>query len=90
MHVRWTQQQQLESESKRAFRSMLPKEWIVRDRNPDVGIDMEIEFVKGEEVENRMLLVQIKATEGMKSAKEAIPFSIKTKYLKYYETPSCQ
>jgi len=83
--LKWTQEQQLESESITAFRSMLPKEWIVREKTQDVGIDLEIEFVAGEEVENRMLWVQIKATEGVKPPNGAITYSMKTKHLKYYE-----
>lgn len=84
--MKWTKEQQLENESKVAFRSLLlPTGWIIRDKNPDVGIDMEIEFVKGEEVENRLLWVQIKATESMESTNGTIPFRMETKHLKYYE-----
>lgn len=77
-------QSQLEYESKLAFRNFLPKAWIVRDKNPDVGIDMEIEIVEDEEVTNKMIWVQLKATEKVSTKKE-ISYSMETKHLKYYE-----
>jgi len=75
----------LEEESRRAFRIMLPSEWIVRDKNPDYGIDMEVEVVKEKKVTNEVFWVQIKATENIVHSHGVIPFSIETKHLKYYE-----
>ena len=83
--MKWSEQRQLENESKIAFRALLPKEWIVREKNPDIGIDLEIEFVKGEEVENRLLWVQLKGTKLTRLVKGIIPFRVETKHLKYYE-----
>jgi tetratricopeptide (TPR) repeat protein len=83
--LKWTIQQQLENESKVAFRGLLPSDWIVREKHPDVGIDLEIEFVKNEEVENRLLLIQLKAIRNARTLNGAIPFRMETKHLKYYE-----
>lgn len=76
---------QLEDESSNEFRRLLPSAWIVRDKTPDVGIDLEIEIVEGEEVTNKTFLVQLKATESTKSTSAKIFYSMKTKNLKYYE-----
>ena len=81
-----TPEQILEYESRLAFRDKCPKEWIIRDKNPDVGIDMEIEFVKEGYVENKVLWVQMKAKKSID--KEDVTLQIETKHLKYYE--GCQ
>jgi len=78
---------QLEYESRLALRNLLPKAWIVRDKEPDVGIDMEIEIVEGEEVTNKMIWVQLKST-GNTDTKKDISYPMDTKHLKYYE--GCQ
>jgi len=82
-----TRQLQLEYESRIALRNQLPKGWIVRDKEPDVGIDMEIEIVEGENVTNKMIWVQVKATESRKSTISKIPsYPMETEHLKYYES----
>ena len=82
-----TKQQRLEYESRLALRNLLPKGWIVRDQEPDVGIDMEIEIVEEEIVTNKVIWVQVKATESKKSTISEIPsYRIETKHLKYYES----
>jgi tetratricopeptide (TPR) repeat protein len=87
--VRWTSNQQLEDKSRDAFRNLAhSRGWIVRDKAPDVGIDMEVEIVEGQDVVSKVLWIQIKATESVKHLHEGIPFPIETKHLEYYE--SCQ
>jgi len=84
-----TQQQRLEYESRLALRASLPKGWIVRDKEPDVGIDMEIEIVEKEIVTNKVIWVQVKATESKKSTVYEIPsypYQMETEHLKYYES----
>jgi len=80
-----TSEHELEYESRLAFRNLLPKKWIVRDKIPDYAIDMEVEIVEEEKVTNKVLWVQIKATKKAKRSDGAIHRSIKTKYLEYYE-----
>jgi tetratricopeptide (TPR) repeat protein len=76
---------QLEYESRLALRNKLPKAWIVRDKDPDVGIDIEIEIVEGEEVTNNVVWLQIKATEKRKRSQDKFCHIMETKHLKYYE-----
>lgn len=75
-------QHQLEEASKLALRNFLPDEWIVRNKVPDYAIDMEVEIVEDEKLTNKILWIQIKATEILK---ENISYQMETKYLKYYE-----
>jgi Domain of unknown function (DUF4365) len=85
--LRYSREKQLEDESRAELRLFLTGQ-IVRDKDPDIGIDLEIEFVNGEQVENRLLWVQVKGTEKLKPRKGLIPLSMKTRHLKYYE--KCQ
>jgi tetratricopeptide (TPR) repeat protein len=84
--MKHTKEQQLEDESRQAFRNLVtPLGWIVRDKNPDKGIDLEVEIVEGEDVTNKVLWVQVKATETLPSNKDVISHQMETKHLKYYE-----
>lgn len=57
-------QHQIEDESRTAFRTVLPKEWVFRDSIPDYGIDGEVEiFDKNGLGTGRRFLVQLKATD---------------------------
>jgi tetratricopeptide (TPR) repeat protein len=75
----------LENESRLAFRNLLPPAWIVRDKVPDYGIDMEVDIVEGKKVTNKVLWIQIKSTEGKGHPCETVHYSMKTKHLKHYE-----
>ncbi len=76
----------LEEESRLAFRARLPKEWIVRDKRPDYGIDAEVEIVEEERITNKILWFQIKATEKTKRPEGEVSLRMKTKHLKYYQS----
>jgi tetratricopeptide (TPR) repeat protein len=78
-------EQILEEESRRTLKSKLPPAWIIRDQTPDVGIDMEIEIVENGEVTNKLLWLQIKATERRKHSVKKITLPIETKHLEYYD-----
>jgi len=78
-------QHSLEYESRLALRSLLPSEWIVRDKDPDYGIDMEVEIVEAGEVTNNVLWLQIKATETAKLHSGILSCHIRTANLKYYQ-----
>lgn len=75
----------LEYESRQAFRNLLPSAWIVRDKEPDYSIDMEVQIVEGGKVTNKVIWVQIKATESIKQPGKRISYPMKTKHLKHYE-----
>lgn len=75
----------LEDESRRAFTRLIPPAWIVRDKYPDYGIDMEVEIVEEGKVSSDALWIQLKATKGGKSPSKPIALQIDTKLLKYIE-----
>lgn len=75
----------LENESRLALKNLLPSEWVVRDKSPDYAIDLEVVIVEGEEVTNKVLWLQIKATESIKHPHKMISYQIGTKHLEYYE-----
>lgn len=75
----------LENESRVALRSFLPTSWIVKDNVPDYGIDFEVEIVEGEDVTNKVLWLQIKATEKIEQSHDIISYTIETKALKHYD-----
>lgn len=79
-----TRKQVLETESRRALERLLPPEWIFRPRIPDYGIDAEIEIVEEEEVTNKVLWLQLKATET-REGKKKVTYQMKTDHLKYFE-----
>jgi len=81
-----TREQTLEYESELALRKLLPPQWVVRSRrDPDIAIDLEVEIVEGENVTNKVVWLQIKATESIKSAHRKASYQMETKHLKYYE-----
>ncbi len=80
-----TKEQELEYESRLAFRSLLPPSWIVRDIEPDVGIDLTIEIVDDGKVTNKVLWVQVKGTNKDIARDKKAKKSIETKHLHYYE-----
>ena len=79
-----TREHVLEKESRLALENLLPSEWIFRERTPDYGIDAEIEIVEKEEVTNKVLWIQLKATESRKS-KNKVSYDMRTHHLEYYE-----
>lgn len=82
--MKHTTEQQLEEQSKSALRNLVTDiGWIYREKNPDKGIDVEIEIVESEEVTNKLFWIQLKSTESIDGKKE-ISYPMKTKHLKYY------
>lgn len=74
----------LEDESRLAFKSLLPAEWVVRDIHPDYAIDMEIEIFEDGVATEEVLGVQIKATES-EEAIEKPCCQMETRHLKHYD-----
>ena len=64
---------------------MLPAEWLLRDMNPDYGLDKELTIVEGEDVTNRVVWLQLKATEKLKPNQKSISYHFETKHLRYWE-----
>ncbi len=80
-----TREHVLETESRRALENFLPPEWIFRKKDPDYGIDIEIEIVEGGEVTNKVIWVQLKATKSTNRDQGKISYQIETKSLTHYE-----
>lgn len=78
-------EKQLEEESKNAFRRFLPQQWILRDFQPDYGLDLELTIVEDEEVTNKIVWIQLKATEKKPAPDKQIKLSIGTRHLEHYE-----
>lgn len=74
---------QLEEESRTAFRTLVHP-WVFRDKNPDYGIDGEVEiFDETSKATGRQFLVQLKA--ALKEPKEpSISFNVES--IKYYHS----
>ena len=84
--MKYTSNRQLEEKSKAELNKLISDVgWIYRVKDPDVGIDVEIEIVEGEEVTEKVIWIQLKATEDIDHNKK-VTYSMHTKHLKYYET----
>jgi len=62
----------------------IPAKWILRDYNPDYGIDKSLEIVEDGVVTGKEILIQLKGTEKLGIHGNDISFSIKANHLKYY------
>lgn len=80
------QQHQLEDISRDEFSSLLPREWVVRDKNKDYGIDVEVEIFDSKGYSTGLVFwVQLKATESCKeSDRKKVPLAIET--VDYYKS----
>ncbi len=77
-------QHHLEDISINEFKRELPESWIVREKNKDYGIDLEVEIVdENHQPTGHIFLVQLKATDSKRESDiKAINIPIDT--LKYY------
>ncbi|MGH7481433.1 MAG: DUF4365 domain-containing protein, partial [Longimicrobiales bacterium] len=57
-------QHQIEELSRRALRARLPEAWVVRDLNPDYGLDVAVDIFEDERATGLSFAVQLKATEN--------------------------
>lgn len=81
----------LEDESKVSFRNILPKEWVIRDKPQDYGIDLEVELFSNQGLPLGLIFwVQLKATSSQ-SIKEQKSVKIerdKLNQLNSYKVPT--
>lgn len=75
----------LEEESRRAFKSTLPSSWIIRDLNPDYGIDAQVEVVTEDLVSGLEFYAQIRATDEQNLGR-ALKLRFRTDQLAYFAT----
>lgn len=79
-------QHQIEDESRNAFRSALPKQWVFRDTIPDYGIDGEVEIFDERGVATGLLFkVQLKSTDKV-TLKEALAIRLTKEADQYYRS----
>lgn len=63
-----TRSQRLEEESITKFKSIVPSDWLVRDKPNDYGIDLEVEIFKNDLPTGLVFWVQLKATDSEKKS----------------------
>jgi len=74
----------VEEVSKKILKKSIPSEWILRDINPDYGIDNSLEIVKNDIVTGKEILIQLKGTTLIDNNASYLSYSLKTDHLKYY------
>lgn len=82
--VKRIQQHKLEDYSRVKHQLILPENWVVRDKDKDYGIDVEVEIFDKEYPTGLVYWVQLKATES-KNENDAKKIDVKIDTLKYYK-----
>ena len=72
---------EIDSKAQQVFRSALPPAWVVRDQNPDYGIDYLVEVAESERMTGVTLAVQLKGTTSLKRQGDRIAYRIQTGHL---------
>lgn len=78
-------QHQLEDLSRAKFQSILPRDWVVRDKGKDYGVDCEVEIFEHDQTTGFFFWVQLKATESNKES-DIMSVSLSIDTLKYYKS----
>lgn len=74
----------LEDISRKKFESLLPDEWVYRNKDKDYGIDAEVEiFDKNYNAQGLLFFVQLKATDAI-NPKDILSVSMEVHTLNYY------
>jgi len=74
----------LETLSHQHLESIFPAEWICRKVEYDYGLDMRVEIVTGGEVTGRDFLVQLKATDHLKTSGDYVHHHCKVSTAQYF------
>lgn len=74
-----TREHVLEEESRLAFRTMLPAEWVIRDQVPDYGLDTQVEPFENSRALNTPFYAQLKGTDT-----DVADVRLKTERLRQY------
>jgi hypothetical protein len=78
-------QREIQNEAEKKFESMIPNNWIIRKRNPDIFIDYSIEIGEHGEPTGNIFYVQLKGMSNVKPAHKEIKYQLKSKHLKYFQ-----
>ncbi|WP_071900038.1 DUF4365 domain-containing protein [Cystobacter ferrugineus] len=74
----------LEEESRRAFDSAFPSEWVVRPQSPDYGLDAEVQIFKNQTATHLRFLAQLKSTDSSSKSDNSIKYRFSCRHLLYY------
>jgi len=74
----------IENISSIILRNKLPESWILRDIEPDYGLDKTLEIVEGEVVTGKEILIQLKGTRTPNFHHDYLSFSLNVSNLLYY------
>lgn len=76
---------QLETESRTAFESVLPSEWVYRPQSPDYGLDGDVELFESGRATGQRFAVQLKGTDEPEGP-AALRFPLRTDTCEYYRS----
>jgi hypothetical protein len=74
----------LETESKKAFDSILPSEWVIRSNESDYGLDAQVQIFENGVSTPFLFFVQLKATDSIKKLSQTPTFYFSTERLLEY------
>jgi tetratricopeptide (TPR) repeat protein len=74
----------LEEESKRALRAALPAEWVVREQDPDYGIDFRVDVFRQGNPTRFAFACQLKGTDALGQDDTGLSYRFKTERLRQY------
>ena len=74
----------IQTKSEKIFESMIPHNWIIRKRNPDIFIDYSIEIGEHGEPTGNIFYVQLKGISNLTPTHKEIKYQLKSKHLKYF------
>src|ERR1035437_10411138 len=77
-------QREIQNEAEKKFESMIPNNWIIRKRNPDIFIDYSIEIGEHGEPTGNIFYVQLKGIGNLKLTHKEIKYQLKSKHLIYF------
>jgi tetratricopeptide (TPR) repeat protein len=80
---------QIETLSEERFRSIVPKQWVVRRKDQDYGIDLEVEiFDQENEATGLLFFVQLRATDNTNLSKKTVLTRDQQEYFSKLQLPT--
>lgn len=78
----------MEELSRRAFDSVVPPEWVIRDQQPDYGLDIKVDLFVNSMLTPFSFYAQLKSIDDANSELEILKYQFKTeRVLEYIENP---
>lgn len=82
--MKMVEQHEIDTIARRRFKNWLPASWVIREQNPDYGIDYEIEIFRGGVPTGVFFSVQLKGTRSADYHDKALHFPFEVDKLDYY------